>query len=99
MAKMSTDGNARPIQAVRPSSAQNVTVSGASAASTAFIGNLVRLYSSVDVYVTFGTAPVATTSGMFLPAGYVEYFRCEPGEKVAALAPSGSGTLNVTEFN
>lgn len=93
---MARDGSAGAIQALRPSTSQNVTVTTASAASSAMVGNVVRLYCNVDVYVSFGAA--ATTSKMLLPAGIAEYFRCEPGETVNGITASGTGTLNVTEF-
>lgn len=42
-----------------------------------------RVATTVDVYVSFGTAPNATSDGsrVLLPAGGVEYFGVEPGFK------------------
>ena len=80
---------------------QTISVSGTSAAtSTAFGDNttIVRLVSTTDCHLRFGTSPTATTSNMMLPANVVEYFKVTPGVKLAAIQRLASGTLYVTEM-
>lgn len=91
-----------PFQAIQPGESQNVTIAGASAPTTnAFQGgtSIVRLVATSACYVKFGTAPVATTSDMYLPADTPEYFAVKEGAswKVAVIQASAGGTLNVTE--
>lgn len=68
---------------------QTVTVSGTTAASSAFSTqtNLVRLQCDGICSVLFGTAPTATTSKRRMTAGQTEYFTVPPGQlyKVAAI--------------
>lgn len=84
-----------------PGTSQTVSVSGTSAATTNAVGsyiNKVRLRSTTDCFIKFAKSPTATTSDMFLPAGETEYFDVKPGQKVAAIQSSASGTLYVTEM-
>jgi hypothetical protein len=78
---------------------QNVTVSGASAQSAPFIqgARLVRLVSTTDCYVAFGTNPTAVATSVLLPAGQPEYFAVKPGWRVAAIQATAGGTLNIAE--
>lgn len=94
-----------PIQALAPGTVQNVvTATGASAATTnamAITTGVVRVLSTTDCYLAIGTGtPAATSSSLFLPAYAVEYFRVDGGStvKVAALAVTAAGVLNVVEM-
>lgn len=51
---------------------------------------LVRIETDTTVYITFGKAPVATTSAGVRLSGYTgaEYFAVEPGDKVAVITGS-----------
>ena len=53
-----------------------ITVSGTSANTSVGPAGMLRLTSTTDCFVNFGsTAPtVSATTGFFLPAGVVEYF-------------------------
>lgn len=57
------------------------TQSAAFNAKTRFI----RVYSSADAMIEFGSNPTATTSKMPIKAGVPEYFGVNPAEKVAAI--------------
>lgn len=87
------------LQVVSLGSSQNVSYTGTAASSTAFASTttVVRLVSTSDCYVVFGSNPTATTSSSFLPVGVVEYFLVTPGQKVSAIQLSAAGSLNVTE--
>jgi hypothetical protein len=57
---------------------------------------LVRLAATTDCWVAFGAAPTAVVgTGVFLPAGLVEVWRMNKGDKVAAVQDSEGGTLSV----
>ena len=61
---------------------------------------IVRLFSTVDAWVAFGTNPTASIEGVtsvFMPGGVVEYFEIRPDEKIAVIRNSSSGKLYVTE--
>jgi hypothetical protein len=98
--------------AYRSGAAQNVayaTSGGVSAATTAFASQtyMIRisspgvLTSSVGVrYVVGDGTPTATATSSFLPANWVEYVVCTPGQKLAALSNDNiSGNLSVTELS
>lgn len=58
------------------------TASAAFGATTRYV----RVIADADFYFAFGAAPTAaTTSGAFMKANTVEYFRVNPGDKVAAV--------------
>ena len=85
--------------AIYPGTSQKITTSGSSQQSSAFSSNttIVRLFSTQDCYVAFGTNPTATSSSMFLPAGIVEYFGVTESSKLAVLQVTSSGILYITE--
>lgn len=62
---------------------------------------ILRLFSTVDCFVAYGSSPTATVEGsgsLFLPAGIVEYFERKEGETLAVIAAgSSAGKLYVTE--
>lgn len=96
MTKMSRDVRGHAVQALRPGTGSNITVSGASSTSAVINDNCVRIYCDVDVHIRMGTAPVATVTDLLVPGGYPEYFRINPGEKIAFVTATGTGTANVT---
>jgi hypothetical protein len=79
-----------------------VTVNSTSASNaTAFQTgtNVVRLFPTVNMHIKFGQSPTATTSEAKIAPG-VEYFYCvNPGEKIAAIRTTTSGSLYVTEVS
>ena len=84
-----------------PTASQNVSFTGSSAQSSAVAMTTwqVRLIADNDCYVAFGSNPTATTSGTWLPATSPEFFAVRPGDKIAVIQKSASGTLNVSEMN
>lgn len=80
-----------------------VAVSGTSAQSAAISANCweVRLVCTTNCHINFGANPTAAatdSNGIYLPAGVVEYFHVNPGQKVAVIQDSASGTLCVAEM-
>ena len=80
---------------------QSVAFTGTSAAITNAFGagvTVIRVVSTTDCFIKFGSAPTATTSDMPLIANVVEYFGASPGVKIAAIQKASAGTLYVTEM-
>jgi hypothetical protein len=83
--------------------AQNVNIGASSAASAAFSAStkVVRLVSTADCYLAFseagGSAPVATSAGIYLVAKVPEFFGVDPSSQVACLEVSGAGVLSIAE--
>lgn len=79
---------------------QKVTTTGTSAQSTA-VGSattIVRLYASQNMYIQISSNPTAAVaSSTYLPTGIVEYFGITPGDKIAAIQDTTTGTLFITE--
>lgn len=86
----------------RPVTSQTAAYTAASAVVTNAFGNgvhVVRLVSTTNCFVAFGSAPTATTSDMYLPANQPEYFVVSQGQKVAAIQVDAGGNLHVTEMS
>lgn len=81
---------------------QTVSTTASSAATTNPVDTqtrYVRLYATQDCHVTSGSGtPTASTANLFLPAGQPEYFKVNPGERVAAIRSTLDGTLYVSEM-
>ena len=81
----------------RPGTTQTLAVGSASVATASAVGaSLVRLVSTVNCYLAVGSAPVATSAGMYLPANVPEYFVLNLADLVAVLQVSSAGTLFIT---
>lgn len=65
-----------------------VTITGTSAQSAAFgaESRIVRLHTDVVCSVLFGSSPTATANSRRLAANQTEYFRVNPGDKVAVIS-------------
>lgn len=89
-------------QCISPGVSQSLTV-GASSVQSALPQagvTIVRLFSTVDAWIAFGTNPTAVaeaSNSMFLPGGIVEYFEIGVAEKIAVIRNSTSGKLYITE--
>jgi hypothetical protein len=95
MTRLAIDTNAKPIQVVRPTTAQNVSVSGTAAASSAVTSRICRLVATTDIfYSLIGTA---TTASTYLPAGVVEFVHTYDGDTISAITSGATGSLNVTQ--
>lgn len=81
---------------------QTIAVAATSAACSNAFGegvSAVRVSSTTNCHIRLGATPVAVTSDMYLPAGAVEFLAVQPGEKLAAIRTTTSGTLHVTEIS
>ena len=88
---------------------QTVAYTGTAGTSTAFGSQTWRLKlvaNSAAHYRISDTAAAATTGDAFLPASWLEYVACRPGQKVSVIRASTdglvtatSGTLTVTELS
>lgn len=90
-----------------PVASTTVSLSNTTAKSTALGTGIVRLYSTVDVFIKFGDSTVtAATTDMFLPGGTIEYFNAgtvlsgastvPKTPYIAGILSSGTGTLYIT---
>lgn len=98
-----SDSDGHKFQAiVTGGTSQSVAVSGSSTQSSAFQAatTVVRVYSTTDCFLKFGTNPTAVANtSIFLPAGVIDYLGVPQNQsyKVAVLQSTASGTLYVTE--
>lgn len=78
---------------------QDVAIGAASAASTAVSSETfkIRVKVTSDCRVRISQAPTAVSTDTYMSAGDVEWFTCNPGEKIACIQVSGAGIMNVTE--
>lgn len=60
---------------------------------------VIRVVCTTAAYIAIGTAPVATTSDMYVPANVPEYFIVNGARKVSAVQVSSGGALHVTEMS
>ncbi len=90
-------------QCISPGTSQALAVGGSSVQSALPQTGvtIVRLFSTADCFVAFGSNPTAVVEGassMFLPAGIVEYFEIRIDEKLAVISATAlTGKLYVTE--
>lgn len=93
------DDESRSIPAIFPGVSQSLAVGAVSTQSSAFGSStgLIRVCPTVDCYIEINSNPTATTSSLYLPAGAVEYFGCNPEDKLAVLQVSAGGYINIVE--
>jgi hypothetical protein len=89
-------------QCISPGVSQVLTVGAASVQSALPQAGvtIVRLFSTVDAWISFGSNPTAAAEGassMFLPGGIVEYFQIGNTEKLAVIQSTTGGKLYITE--
>lgn len=77
---------------------------GAASAQSAVFGTQtyeIRVVSTVNCHINIGQNPTAAAgdnSGIYLPAGLVEYFHVSPGQRLAVIQDSEGGSLCVAEM-
>jgi hypothetical protein len=102
MSKQAYSSNINEFQAICIGTSQVVAI-GASSVQSNAIGqqsSIVRLFSTKDCFIAIGQNPVVDATGntgAFLPGGIIEYFGTNPGDKIAVIQASVSGTLYITE--
>jgi hypothetical protein len=60
---------------------------------------VVRVQGTVNMHIKIAKDPTALTTDAKLAPGVPEYFVVTPGQKVAAIRTSTSGSLYVTEVS
>ncbi len=81
---------------IRPGVTQKVGFGSTSAASAVVGGGIIRLLSTADCHVAFGSNPTADGTCLFLPANMPEYFACSTGDQVAVIQDTAAGSLYIT---
>lgn len=97
--KLALDGNAKPIQVLRPSTTTALAATGTSASTSAITGDVrvIRIVANVDIFYTLNEA--ATTSKVYLPANFVEYIHIVDRDYVSVITNGVSGTAYITEMS
>jgi hypothetical protein len=96
MTKLAIDTNAKPIQVVRPTTAQNVSISGAAASASAVTTRVCRIVSTVDCF--YSLVGTATTASTFIPAYTIEFVHTYDGDVFSVITSGTSGTFNITQM-
>ena len=88
-------------EAIYPGTSQKLAYTGASAQSAALQTrtSVVRLVSTSNCHVAFGSNPTAVADGtcLYLPLGVPVNVGVAPGTKIAAIQDSAGGNLFITE--
>lgn len=89
-------------QCISPGVSQAVAVGASSVQASSFSDGvtIIRVFCTVDAWISFGSSPTAAIEGassMFLPGGILEYFEIKNGEKLAVIRNTASGKLYITE--
>ena len=86
-------------QCIFAGASQTLNIASASTATTSFASTtrVVRVFPTEDCFAAFGTAPDATTTGMFLPGGVIQFFGVVPAEKMAIKQSATTGSCYITE--
>lgn len=93
---MGTPVHQPPLPCIQPGATVKQAVGVANAATAAITSDVVRIISTTDCYLAFGSTPVATNAAMFLPANSPEYFRFTSGEKIGCIRDAADGNLFIT---
>lgn len=97
--QLAKDRDGASIQAVALSGTTEVisSVTGSSTSSAAFSGQtLIRVATTVAVYIDIGQSPTASSSTAYMPPDSVEYFKISPGDSVAVRSVTDAGNVHVT---
>ena len=87
--------------AVVPGGLNQVVAVGSSSTQSNVLNtntSIVRVVSTTNCFLAFGTAPTATSaSGVYLPANVIDYFGVADGSKIAVIQSAASGSLYIAE--
>ena len=97
MSRLARDANSSPIQVLRPSTTEAVTVSGTAASSSSITSRVVRMVATTDCFYNVQTT-ATTTNAAFLPANVVEFVHTYDGDTISFITNGTSGTVYVTEM-
>lgn len=97
------DSRSVPIQVLQPLRTRSVLASADSALNIDNFSpgiEVVRIVSTEHAYIEFGEAGLVTSAntGMFIPAGVVEYYRLAPGQVISLMSATNSGLIYVSEM-
>lgn len=98
MSKLAIDSNAKPIQVLRPTATQTVSVSGTAANATAISTNARVARIICDTAVFYSVTGTATTSSVYLPADTVEFVHVYSGDVISLITSSATGTAYIAEM-
>lgn len=91
------DARGTPIQVLKAATNNVVNFTTSSMQSPILASNVVRVVATDDCYISFGPAPTATLTSMYMPGGLVEYFSIDENDRIAVIS-EGSGVLHITEM-
>ena len=101
MTKFVADSNGQVSNHISLGNAKVIAVGVTSVELAAPVGasvQIIRLCSDVACHYVIGTSPQTAASGnALLPAFTIEYMGIEPGETVAVIQDTATGTLSVVE--
>jgi len=97
--KLALDGNAKPIQVLRPSTTTTLSVSATAAPTGVITGDVrvIRIVATTGIFYTLNE--VATTSKVYLPADSVEYIHIVDRDYISVITSGTSGTAYITEMS
>lgn len=98
MVKLFRDPRGVPFQAAAiGSTTLNVAFTDSSVQSVVFDEEaIVRIITTQNCHVAYGTDPTATPNNMFMTSGSPEYFVVHPGHRLAFIRNSDNGTAFIT---
>ena len=85
-----------PLPAILPGTAITVSIGPASVQSATVDSTVVRLLATADCHIVFDANPAAAPNDTLLLANQPEYFVFTPGQRIAVIQDSATGTLYVT---
>lgn len=84
---------------IRPANPQTLNFTGTASQSQTFQPQVTigQLFATEDCFIKFGTNPTATSSDIFIPAGFVLFYNIFGGEKLSVIQKDTAGTLYLLE--
>ena len=95
------DKNDRIIPLLQECTYQQVSLTDVSAQSDSFAFNVIEIQCTENCFYVIGSDPTATASGAacgYLQVGDRKQLIVPKGYKIAAILPSGAGTLYISEL-
>lgn len=96
---VTSSGEVRTAEILTPGTPVNVAVGSVTAQSAAVTATRVRIVSTTNCYIAFGSNPTADTSSLLLAAGHPEIFTFTTGQKVACLRVTADGVLSIAPLS
>ena len=93
MTQLATDGNGRPVQALRPTTTQSISSTGVASSATAVAAGVSVVRIVATAAINYSLVATATASTVYLPAATVELIRVNTGDVISVI---GTATVNIT---